>query len=353
MVNEYGSSFELQQAIGNNNKLEDTNNLIFLRSAREALYHICNIANVNTVLMPSLCCVSMVQPFIQAGMKVVYFKINDDLTIDLNDLKKKIMNNALILVMHYFGKRSYSENDLVFIKDEYVNVSIIQDCTQHVFTKSLYDSVADFNIGSIRKWCSIADGAFLYSKHIIMQDNIITDDRNSFVVDTYKAMKLKQIYLSNGDGKIKDEYRKLFADCMAFLKQPISKYRMSSLSRQLFCECVDTERIKNRRKTNHDILRHEIGSKFSDVLRYSYEQEAPLCLVIVTENRDLIQRELSHKGVYSQVLWPLTTEAKMECEFSEWFTAHMLAIPCDQRYNIEDMLAISNEVKEALTKSQD
>ena len=58
----------------------------WLRSGREALHLVALNLNPDKdeqiVLMPAYCCHSMVDPFEKAGWKVVYYRLNEDLTVD-------------------------------------------------------------------------------------------------------------------------------------------------------------------------------------------------------------------------------------------------------------------------------
>lgn len=344
MVTEYGSNFELSNTVGDGKRLEDTEKVIYLRSAREALFAICQIEKMKVVLMPSLCCASMVQPFIQAGVEVRYYKILPGLKIDFADLKSKIAKDSAILVMHYYGIRSYDEQELINLKGQFDNTTVIQDCTQHVFTKELFDSNADYWVGSIRKWVAIADGAFLASKkHKLTGINRESID-DGFVSKTYEAMKLKQEYLKTGNITIKDKYRDYFGQCMAQLKRTIVIHEMSSISRELFFNVVDCEEVIARRYNNFHFLRKEIDELYPDSLKLTVEQNAPLCFNVVVNDRDAVQKKLADHGVYCQVLWPLTKEAEKTCRYSEWYSKHMLAIPCDQRYTVKEMENVSKHL---------
>lgn len=350
MVTEYGSNFELSNTVGDGKRLEDTEKVIYLRSAREALFAICQIEKMKVVLMPSLCCASMVQPFIQAGVEVRYYKILPGLKIDFADLKSKIAKDSAILVMHYYGIRSYDEQELINLKGQFDNTTVIQDCTQHVFTKELFDSNADYWVGSIRKWVAIADGAFLASKkHKLTGINRESID-DGFVSKTYEAMKLKQEYLINGEKDKKEVYRRYFGECMAQLKKPIKIYSMSQISRGIFSRKVNCDNICHMRTDNFSTLYSQLQNTSPDILKYSKEHKSPLCFNVVVKDRDIIQGKMATLGIYCQVLWPLPEKARKTCEFSRWYSEHMLAVPCDQRYTKSDMLYISDRLMESINE---
>ena len=349
MVTEFGSNFEMVSSIGDGTSLVDNSDTVYLRTAREAIFYICQNNKLKTVLMPALCCASMVQPFIQSEIEVRYYKIKSDLTIDYLDLSQKIKDDSFIFVMHYYGIKSFDSARLQDIALSHNNIQIIQDCTQHVFTNDLYDNNADYWVGSIRKWVSIADGAFLASKkHKLANGFRIDYDDDGFVETTIQAMQLKQQYLSDGDENIKQLYREKFRNCMAHLKENIVVHPMSDVSRQLFYNTVDCIKVRDKRTDNYNVLYEQLKCDVPEILKYSSKYVGPLCFNIVVSNRNEAQQKLASKGVYCQVLWPLKKEAKDTCEFSNWYTEHMLAVPCDQRYGIEDMLIISNELRKVI-----
>ena len=79
----------------------------WLRSGREALHLVAlNIKGVKqkpTVLMPAYCCHSMVDPFEKAGWEVFYYRLNKDLTADLEYLTQLLvtMQPDAALTMNY------------------------------------------------------------------------------------------------------------------------------------------------------------------------------------------------------------------------------------------------------------
>ena len=348
MPTEYGSNFEMVNSIGDATSLVDSSNTIYLRTAREAILYICKRNKLKTVLMPALCCASMVQPFIQSKIEVRYYKMKNNLTIDYEDLRKKLKDDSFIFVMHYYGVKTFDSNILQDIVQSYKNIQVIQDCTQHIFAKNLYDDIADYWIGSIRKWVSIADGAFLASTKHKLNHVIQIKEDDGFVETTIQAMQLKQQYLSDGDENKKKLYREKFGNCMAQLKGEIVVHSMSDVSRKMFYNIVDCVDVCNKRTDNYNVLYERLKCDVPEILKYSSKHMGALCLNIVVSNQDKVQQKLASKGIYCQVLWPLNKEAEDTCRFSKWYAEHMLAVPCDKRYGIEDMLVISDELRKVI-----
>lgn len=353
MVREYGSNFEYEVDIGYlpEDRVENYNNVAFLSNGRECLYAIGKAHQKNhTVLMPALCCPSMVQPFRQLGRDIQYYGLNDDLTIDMECLEGKLSDNSILLVMHYYGRTSYNRDALQSLISTYSNVIVIQDCTQNCFSKELYDSTGDYYIGSLRKWMGIPDGAFVVSR----KGGFISSESDPDAVEIDRisdAMQKKALYLRNGDAALKQSFRKTFAEHMQLLKGQIAPHRMSEISGRIL-KSLDTERLCEKRRNNYNRLLFALSNEFPCITKYCVDQSCPLCLPIVVSERDDVQRELARRGIYTQVLWPMPDDSKGICTVSDFFSGHMLAVPSDQRYSESDMDYICQNLIEVLRTMQ-
>lgn len=354
MMKEFGSNFELSYTKGSGNGCEliNTNSQLFLRSARECLLLIGKDASrkgINTVFIPALCCTSMVQPFAQLEYHIEYYRLRPDLTIDLEYLSTILKDNSLLIVMKYHGMETYNIAQIRGLISEFENVLLIQDCTQHIFTESMYDADVDYHIGSIRKWIAIPDGAFVTSANRELPgDGLIEDDSNVFTETSYKSMIEKTEYLRDGDLHIKQEYREKNAFCMQYLRRAITPIKISRLSTKIVKEDIDIDDVISRRHKNYKRLLERVKESYPEVLKYTVSQECPLCFPIYINERDEIQRTLAQNGVYCQVLWPLPQHAINICTTSYDYSEHMLAVPCDQRYNEEDMDVITTVLNRVL-----
>lgn len=356
MMKEFGSNFELSYTKGSGNgcELTNTNSQLFLRSARECLLLIGKEASqkgINTVFMPALCCSSMVQPFIQLEYHVEFYRLRPDLTIDIEYLNSILKDNSVLILMKYHGMDTYSNAQIRELISKFENVLLIQDCTQNIFTESMYDADVDYHIGSIRKWIAIPDGAFVTSaNHELTEDGLVEDDTNVFTETFYKSMVEKTEYLSCGDPQIKQGFREKNAFCMQYLRGSIIPIKISSRSIKIIKEDINTRDVISRRHENYKRLFERVKDNHPEVLRFTVLQECPLCFPIYINKRDEIQRKLSQNGVYCQVLWPLPKDAINICTTSRDYAEHMLAVPCDQRYIEEDMDVIADVLCKQLSE---
>lgn len=336
-IKEIGSVFEYikdDDIVRNQIKVDQYT--AYLRCGRECLYWIGQEGvkkGITTVFVPALCCSSMIQPYIQLGLNVCYYNITSHFQIDFENLSTIFANNSILIVLHYYGIRSYKNFSLIKFLSSYKNIITIQDCTQHYFTNSLYDECVDFHIASLRKWVAVADGALLHSTKKELP--VFNYTNSEFVEKYYEVMLLKEEFFRTENQTLKNKYRTLYAECINQLRSEIVINSMSPLSIEIFSK-MNIKDIKLCRQLNYNFLLSILRRNFPKLVSHCVEYESPFCLPIVVENRDIVQVEMARKGIYCQVLWPIIEESRVY-EFNVWFSNHMLAIPCDQRYSMSDM----------------
>ena len=67
---------------------------------------------------------------------------------------------------------------------------------------------------------------------------------------------------------------------------------------------------------------------------------APLYFTIYVQDRPALQRVLAQEAIYAPVIWPVEDERVLIDNDVKYIYDHLLAIPCDQRYDTEDMQRI-------------
>lgn len=92
----------------------------------------------------------------QAGFIPVFLDVTENLTLDLEDLKRKALTMSALVVTHLFG----IVNDVQQIKSAFPNLIIIEDCAHANGIEQLYGDFATFSIGQ-GKLPSIGDGGIL------------------------------------------------------------------------------------------------------------------------------------------------------------------------------------------------
>lgn len=326
--------------------LESTDNVLYdirddrikyLRSGRDAIRYIARLHKESyaTVLMPALCCTCMPKSFEDEGYKVVFYRLNHDLSIDLNDVRTKIKKNSLFLYMNYFGQSAVCLDGLEDIIRNTENILTIEDVTHDFLGRTVESFEAYYTVCSIRKWFAIPDGGILLSRNPIRK---ISLDKDSYFADMRKdGLKHKSCYLHNGVKKEKEYYREVFRKANAYIDGINNIVRMDYESERLL-QCMDLKKMYAERCRNTEFLQNELKNIPCIHSMLNNPSRSTLYYPILTEvNQLALEKKLSEKGLYLPVIWPLPEKAKGICPVADYISTHMLAFPCDHRYAIDDI----------------
>ena len=72
----------------------------------------------------------------------------------------------------------------------------------------------------------------------------------------------------------------------------------------------------------------------------------PYCYPLYVDNAEEIRKELVKEKVFIPTLWPNVIEQGKKIETD--FATNILPLPCDQRYNLDDMKALEKIIKKLL-----
>jgi len=123
------------------------------------------IGKNDKVLLPAYHCIAMVEPVIWVKATPVFYKINSDTPVDLDDIQARLDGSTkLLLVVHYFGFPQNLPKICIFC-DEH-NILLLEDCAHSFFGE--YDgrslgSFGDYAIASIIKFFPTSEGGCLVS----------------------------------------------------------------------------------------------------------------------------------------------------------------------------------------------
>jgi len=345
---ELGSEFNLslsELSIKNNNIqkwLADYRYCVFFDSGRSALKHLsASLIAQDRILMPEFICESVTNCFMQ--QEIVYYKIHDDLTIDLNDLASKIHGTKVIFLMHYFG-HIQPEKSLIKIQEiaRINNCIIIEDTTHSIFSSR--STIGDYQICSIRKWLPIPKGGILYAKE---------DKHGIFKAVSYKqsaendrayAMILKDLFLNEGYD-FNAIYRSMFASCEKALDQQ-NEIRLMSDFAMFILTCFDVEGLKNKRIHNYMLLKETLKRMKVHPVVPICKDECPLVFPIYSSDRDKLRGYLMDNKIYCAIHWPFDGADVENRTYAVSCAEHLISLPIDQRYNDEEIIYQANILKQ-------
>lgn len=353
LIREYGYEYDaaLNESIWRENKDKLTDDNLWeglsLRSGRDALKVIAREYEPTYVLLPSLCCESMILPFIMYGHKIIFYKLTEKYKIDIKDVESILYNlkdKTLFLYMDYFGILSIDDDALRSLRKRYSRLVFIEDRTHNLIWESQRVFEADYVMASLRKWINIPDGGVLWSRRRL--ENEVLGEDILFAKTRLKAQIMRNSYLQNGDEELKTEYRKIFSNVSRIIDKEREPAKMSAYSYALVRQ-VDWNFVRDRRKKNSEKL-SEILQKCDIKLIQKESGKSDLYVPFFITDREKKQSLLSDKGIFNTIIWPLSNEQKNVCPTAEYTEKYMLAAPCDQRYCENDMDFIGKEIKKVI-----
>ena len=317
---------------------------------REALYDIAFIHGKGSkkVLLPAYTCQTVIDPFQQLGWDITYYPIIKNLIIDTQALLAiaDLCKPDVVLAHPYYGMdfNVVEKETLQTIKRN--GSIIIVDNTQCIFSKERLPFV-DYYVGSYRKWFCCPDGAFLED---CSKGNsswpVINEENTEFVQKQTDAMYLRGEYYLHSDEIIKQISIRLNKDAVKGIAGEIRPHGMASFSKTMLA-IEDVEFNISQRTTNYNILYQGLKSCTKCALvceDLSRITTAPLYFPIYVEDRPTLQKKLALQHIYAPVLWPVITKEVLINSTIEYIFDHLLAIPCDQRYDRKDMEKIINVI---------
>lgn len=352
MINEIGSEFWID-----NNNLDEARHgmpswlsrfgdVVLTSSGRGALSLMLSHVrpSVKRVLLPSYICESIIRPFEIAGYELIFYDIDNYLK-PINIEFIKCTNVGIFLHMGYFG---FSTNEVLSglissLKSK--SVITIEDVTHTLFSQRDKPIESDFIIGSIRKWFGIPSGGFLASNKTMTFE--LMDSNVHFTNIRRLSLNQKFEYMSSGNESIKSTYLSGFNIAEQILDEDVRPYKIDRES-EVIIKNLDKKELQSARQRNYDfLLKHlrDIGG--IDVIFDNFENDVtPLFFpIFVKNNRDELRRKLINKEIYCPIHWPIPKQVNGHLNIiTKNIYDSILSIPCDQRYQIEDMRRIMNEI---------
>lgn len=325
---------------------EKDNNLEYLKigqdykllmSGRTAIDYILNEIddNMKIVYMPNYCCESMIQPFVDNGYKIEYYKvdiINKKYDIDLN------FKCSIFFGMSYFG---YSASVLDNYIDNFSkkNIIVLEDITHRFLNVNNYCNSSDYLVCSLRKWFSVISGGIAVNLRNKFKSNLSNYSINQEFLDMrIRAMQLKRQYMEN-ENIDKNQFLKIYNKSNEMIKN-YKNMKIDDLSISIL-KHLNIDEIRNRRINNSKIIQDKlINNKNINLIYKLQPTDCPLFVPISLKNRDKIKKELIKNNIYLPVHWPNSNTINNEIYNIE------LSLINDQRYNEEDIIGYINKLIE-------
>lgn len=351
MNKEIGSEFWLTKVpIENVKGIPDWVNLwgynVLTSSGRGAISLMLDLVENNvvskTVLLPAYICESVIIPFVKKGYTCYFYDIDHDLKPNIESIEIYLKEEiGIFLHMGYFG---FLTNDNLFDcinQLKRAGTIIVEDVTHTLFSQHERYIENDYYIASLRKWMGLPSGGFLASKDNDVQ--CCLDEQSVFSSIREEALLLKGDYIKSNNQELKQKFLSMFNKAENILYDDLSPYTIDDTSNSIINEVDIRELIIKRRENFTFLLKalentegiEPVFSKISDNI-------CPLFFpVYLDKERERFRKFLIDESIYCPVHWPILQQMNiLNYSLSKEIYDSILSIPCDQRYDLEDMKRI-------------
>jgi dTDP-4-amino-4,6-dideoxygalactose transaminase len=359
----------------------------FFFSARYALragVRALGIMAKDTILLPSYNCGVEIDPILDLGVHPVFYRITNNLLVDLDDLVKNITGKVkAILVTHFLGfPQPIDEIREICGKK---NLYLIEDCAHALLSTHNGKPLGfygDVSIFSLLKTLPVPNGGVLVINNENISHNHSPEKPNFFATSYYAAELLKYRTRSNGNS-IKENsvgflstglyyllsfmrlmligFRKYFNPKGLYLVKPDSylfvealrSWGISSLSKRII-ERTNFEQIKIVRRRNFEYLLNYFLKSERGILPFMKLPPGvcPLFFPIIIENaeeRDRLYTTLKGRGVVTHPWWDkFHPEVPWE-EFPDavYLKTRLFGLPIHQDLILKDLDDVIDEFEKA------
>ena len=289
---------------------------------------------INTVFVPSYCCVSMIQAFLDRGMKVEFFPVRFEGGHFACQLPK-VDAHSLVLIMSYFGLDLEAvHRDIHALRAG--GAVVIEDITHALLNEGAASGESDYIVASLRKWFAVPTGGWLGKRAGQLREKPALDS-NQAVQEKISGMREKYDYLV---GKLDSKENALLA-MAKFDNDLIHVDRLLKLDdmSMSILQRTDIARVMDIRRENARVLIEglkDLPPTLLSVPEIDLTSVTPLFVPVFMETgeRDSLRRYLIERGIYCPVHWPEVMGAPAGIRENE------LSLICDHRYSTGDMEAI-------------
>lgn len=359
----------------------DVGNIKYVTSGRVAIalaLKQMGISKGDKVLIPAYHCPAMVEPVIWAGADPVFYKIQLDTSVDLDDIQSKLDGSTkLLIVAHYFG----FPQDLVKIRDfcDSRGIYLLEDCAHSFFGKfegKPLGAYGDYAIASTMKFFPIYEGGCLISRRnnieqIKLQSAGLTFeikaalnalergleyDRMGFLNKLLTiSLELKDyLWKSVKQGSSDGNKKKIGPGASegGFGFEENWLYKRSSFSSRWLAKLVSKDRIIARRRGNYlTLLEALAGLPGCKPLFPNLPSDiVPQVFPLIVDNSAVIFPVLKRSGVpvirFGEFLWHDTDE--LICSASTYLSQNLLQFPCHQELRSEEKQWMIEQIRKTI-----
>lgn len=317
---EIGGYFELERFSGKHYH----DGAIKLNCGRACLEYLIKLRDIKKILLPDYLCDSVSNLCHRCGLETKTYSINEAfLPEGIDDV-----GEGWLYLVDYYGQltdeliQSYAERHLGrVIVDESQNFFV----GQRLGLDTLY---------TCRKWFGVSDGAYLYTAH---------SDQLSTHIPQAKSAQSMGYLLGRFESSAFDYFMDSRANNKRFGDEPLQT--MSALTANILCG-IDYGHVKVTRNENYDVVSEALSG--INQLRKLRRPGVPFMYPLLVNEAQRIREYAAKRFIYIPTLWPNVIEDSSAGKVARRYSANILPLPVDQRYDRQDMQRMIEVVRECI-----
>jgi hypothetical protein len=268
------------------------------------------------IYLPRYLCSSVFEACEDAGLEMEPYEVGTDF---LPRTPLPDASDAAFYLVNYYGQL---DNATIANLAAQLSHPIVDN------THALFQAPVEHvpTIYSIRKFLGVPDGAYL-----AFDGELALDGQD------FSSGRMRHI-LGRFEESASPYYQDMLATSETFRHtRPLA---MSPLTRNLL-RAIDYDRVRSRREANFSLLHARLGQ----LNRLSPRTpEGPFCYPLLVSDGELFRRELAKQRIYVPTYWRCAIDALPQDAVEHDLAANIVALPCDQRYEEDDMRRVADAV---------
>ncbi|MBA4420783.1 MAG: hypothetical protein C0391_06520 [Anaerolinea sp.] len=311
-----------------------TDGMLFLNGGTACLVVICAYLldhGIRKMLLPSYLCPSIVSTLEHCSMQYGYYRVNRDLSMDVNDLAEKVSTHQAVYLINYFGFLQPPDvrNYLLDLRQK--GVVIVEDNAQAGFNPF---PTGDFIFNSMRKLVPY-DGGYLITNVDLQSTLDKFKNRPNHRLPIIREYRKKLYsYLAEGHGDY-DELAALFSISERYYVEDFTV--LGDPQEKEHIEHLDWAGIKKIRWENYSYLLSLIRDipEISPIFPVLQDGIMPLGLPVYFSrvSRDRVNEKLGEAGIGLTIHWDeMMVDPRTNCNpMAVEMASTMLTLTIDQR----------------------
>jgi hypothetical protein len=305
-MKEIGGYFGLDKLVSN----EYYPDLVSVNNGRNALLYLIEAKKIQKVYIPHYLCDSVSGILERTNFPFEYYHVDSKF---IPIFEKELNSDEYLYVVNLFGQ--LTDDQAKDLKSTHGN--IIFDNTHAFFQKPIEGLDT---IYSVRKFFGVSDGAY-----------ISTASRLESELEMDVSKDRMEHILGRFEGVGSEYYQSFHKNDEVIDREPLK--RMSRLTKNLL-GAIDYEEARRTRNKNFSYLNNRL--KESNGIQ-PVAPDGPFAYPFYVENGIELRKQLASKKIYIPTLWPNVIEGMPVDSVEYRFAANILPLPCDQRYDEENM----------------